>query len=47
MKVWLSRGIGYYTVVSLSKAIYFVVVPSEDCRGNIVASEGTQEKSMK
>ena len=29
------------------KASYFLVVPPEDCRGNIVGPDGAQEKSMK
>ena len=29
------------------KASYFLVVPPEDCRGNTVGPDGTQEKSMK
>ena len=31
----------------LPKASYFLVVPPEDCRGNIVGLDGAQEKSMK
>ena len=33
--------------ISLSRTSYFLVVPPEDCRGNIVGSDGAQEKSMK
>ena len=33
--------------ISLPKANYFLVVPPEDCRGNIVGLEVAQEKSMK
>ena len=33
--------------ISLSKTSYFLVVPPEDCRGNIVGLDGAQEKSMK
>ena len=33
--------------ISLSKASYFLLVPPEDCRGNIVGLDGAQEKSMK
>ena len=29
------------------KASYFLVVSSEDCRGNLVGLDGAQEKSMK
>ena len=29
------------------KASYFLVAPSEDCRGNTVGLKGAQEKSMK
>ena len=38
---WILYGI------SLPKANYFLVVPPEDCRGNTVGPDGTQEKSMK
>ena len=31
----------------LPKATYFMVVSSEDCRGNLVGLDGAQEKSMK
>ena len=33
--------------ISLPRASYFLVVPSEDCRGNIVGLDGAQEKSIK
>ena len=33
--------------ISLPEASYFLVVPPEDCRGNIVHLNGVQEKSMK
>ena len=33
--------------ISLPRASYFLGVPSEDCRGDIVGLDGTQEKSMK
>ena len=33
--------------ISLPRASYFLVVPPEDCRGNIVGPEGAQKKSMK
>lgn len=33
--------------ISLPRASYFLVVPPEDCRGNIVGLDGAQEKSMK
>ena len=29
------------------KASYFLVVPPEDCRGNIVGPDGAEERSMK
>ena len=29
------------------KASYFLVVPPEDCKGNLVGLDGAQEKSMK
>ena len=29
------------------KASYFLVVPLEDCRGNIVGPDGAEERSMK
>ena len=32
--------------ISLPEASYFLVVPPEDCRGNIVDLEGAQEKSL-
>ena len=31
----------------LPKSTYFMVVSSEDCRGNLVGLDGAQEKSMK
>jgi len=30
-----------------SKASYFLIVPPEDCRGNLVGLDRAQEKSMK
>ena len=33
--------------ISHPRASYFLVVPPEDCRGNIVGLEGAQEKIMK
>ena len=33
--------------ISLPRASYFLVVPPEDCRGNIVGPDGAQEKNMK
>ena len=33
--------------ISLPRASYFLAVPPEDCRGNIVGLDGAQEKSMK
>ena len=33
--------------ISLPRASYFLVVPPEDCRGNIVGLDSAQEKSMK
>ena len=33
--------------ISLSRTSYFLVVPLEDCRGNIVGEDGAQEKGMK
>ena len=33
--------------ISLPKASYFLVIPPEDCRGNILGPDGAQEKSMK
>ena len=33
--------------ISLPRASYFQAVPPEDCRGNTVGPDGTQEKSMK
>ena len=33
--------------ISLTRASSFLVVPPEDCRGNIVGPEGAQEKSEK
>ena len=48
MKALISRGIGYYTVFPFQgPAIFFLVVPLEYCRGNIVGPDGAQEKSMK
>ena len=32
--------------ISLPRAYYFLVVPSEDCRGNSVGLDRAQEKSM-
>ena len=32
---------------SLPRASYFLVVPPEDCRGNIVGPDGAEERSMK
>ena len=29
------------------KASYFLVIPLEDCRGNIVGPDGTEERSKK
>ena len=29
------------------KASYFLVVPPEDCRGNIVGPDGAEERSVK
>ena len=29
------------------KARYFLAVPPEDCRGNIVGPDGAEERSMK
>ena len=29
------------------KASYFLVIPIEDCRGNIVGLDGAEERSMK
>ena len=40
-KNWMSYSI------SLPRASYFLIVPPEDCRGNILGPEGAQEKSMK
>ena len=31
----------------LPKASYFLVVPPEDCRGNIVGPDGAEERSVK
>ena len=33
--------------ISLPRTSYFLVVPSEDCRSNIVSPDRAQEKSMK
>ena len=33
--------------ISLPRASYFLGVPPEDCRGDIVGLDGAQEKSMK
>ena len=44
--VYIYTDIILYSI-SLPKASYFLVVPSEDCRGNIVSPDGAQEKSMK
>ena len=33
--------------IFLPRPSYFLVVPPEDCKGNIVGSDGAQEKSMK
>ena len=33
--------------ISLPRASYFLVFPSEDCRGNTVSLDRAQEKSMK
>ena len=33
--------------ISLPRTSYFLVVPSEDCRSNIVGPDRAQEKSMK
>ena len=33
--------------ISLPRASYFLIVPLEDCRGNIVGPDRAQEKSMK
>ena len=33
--------------MSLPRASYFLVVPPEDCRGNTVGLDGTQEKGVK
>ena len=33
--------------ISLPRASYFLVVPPEDCRGNILGLDSAQEKSMK
>ena len=33
--------------IFLSRTSYFLVVPPEDCRGNIVGLDRAQEKSMK
>ena len=43
LSIW--KGILYS--MSLPRASYFLVVPPEDCRGNIVSLDGAQEKSMK
>ena len=31
----------------LAKASYILVIPLEDCRGNIVGLDGAEERSMK
>ena len=33
--------------ISLPRASYFLVVPPEDCRGNILGLDSAQEKNMK
>ena len=33
--------------MSLPRASYFLVVPPEDCRGNVVSLDGAQEKGVK
>ena len=33
--------------ISISRTSYFLFVPPEDCRGNIVGPDRAQEKSMK
>jgi len=33
--------------IFLPRASYFLVVPPEDCKGNIVGPDGAQEKRMK
>ena len=33
--------------ISLQRASYFLVVPQEDCKGNIVGPDKAQEKSVK
>ena len=33
--------------IFLPRSSYFLVVPREDCKGNIVGLDGAQEKSMK
>ena len=43
LSIW--KGILYS--MSLPRASYFLVVPSEDCRGNTVGPDWVQEKSMK
>ena len=43
LSIW--KGILYR--MSLPRASYFLVVPSEDCRGNTVGPDWVQEKSMK
>ena len=40
-RVWILYSI------SLPRTSYFLVVPPEDCRGNIVGLERAQERSMK
>ena len=49
MKALISRGIGYYTVFPFQgpAIFFFLVVPLEYCRGNIVGPDRAQEKSMK
>ena len=36
------KGIQYFP----PKASYFLVVPPEDCRGNIVGPDGAEERSL-
>ena len=53
MRGWVEKCClqgGRVLVVGISnwlKNNYFLVAPPEDCRGNIVGSDGAQEKSMK
>ena len=56
-KVFSRKGVGYYTVFRTKgldiiqyfppKARYFLVIPLEDCRGNIVGPDGAEERGMK